>query len=158
MNMKQKCRKLNDLRVLLLLWLPGSEVRRSCRSSSCSCSLSTWLSAKQPLFHAEDSFGFTSCLGSLKQSFQTCGDMEKHLGWSWQGFPPTQNFLLRFASYTLAFGKLHIDEVSVGKQNLNHVEPVFDTLVPTKIEFSVLEILLVEIPFWQNPKLMLHED
>ena len=26
-----------------------------------------------------------------------------YLGWSWHGFPPTQNFLLRLLSYTLAF-------------------------------------------------------
>ena len=76
--------------------------------------------------------------------------MEKHLGWSWQGFPPTQNFLLRLLSYTLAFVKLHMDEASMRLQNLYHVEPVFDALVPSKIEFSVLETALVEIPCWQN--------
>ena len=75
--------------------------------------------------------------------------MENHLGWSWHGFPPTQNFLLRLLSYTLALQvQLQMEEASIGKQNLNHVEPVFDALMSTKVEFAVLKISLDEIPYW----------
>lgn len=41
----------------------------------------------------------------------------------------------------------------MGKENLNHVEPVFDALMPTKVEFPVLEISLDKIPFWGNQNL-----
>ena len=41
----------------------------------------------------------------------------------------------------------------MGKQNLNHVEPVFDALMPTKVEFAVLKISLDKIPFWGNQNL-----
>ena len=34
----------------------------------------------------------------------------------------------------------------MGKENLNHVEPIFDALMSSKIEFSVLKISPVEIP------------
>ena len=75
--------------------------------------------------------------------------MENHLGWSWHGFPPTQNFLLRLLSYTLALQvQLQMEEASIGKQNLNHVEPVFDALMSPKVEFAVLKISLDKIPYW----------
>ena len=34
---------------------------------------------------------------------------------------------------------LALDGVSVGKENLDHVEPIFDALVSPEIEFSVLK-------------------
>ena len=49
--------------------------------------------------------------------------------------------------------QFQMDEESMGKQNLNHVEPVFDALMPTKVEFAVLKISLDKIPFWGNQNL-----
>ena len=83
-----------------------------------------------------------------------------YLGWSWQGFPPTQNFLLRLLSYTLALGEqcwkdtntmLEGYRYNVGgytthkfltsKENalyLYHVEPVLNALMATQVEFAIL--------------------
>ena len=50
-----------------------------------------------------------------------------------------------YRTHLPATGQLYMDQPAIGKLNLNHIEPVFDALMPSEIEFSVLKISPVEI-------------